>query len=232
MPLEFHPREDLFSTSADAIVITVNTVGFMGKGIALECRRRWPHIDSVYRESCHSGRISVGKLLWVPTNSVQKPNVAVLFPTKKHYRNPSQIAYITAGLRFFVDHVDALPYRNYAFPPLGCGHGGLDWAVVREHLVRFLHGVAVDIHVHADAPPGWSARSVGLRRQLALFETGATEFIDSLPGDVEMLREQLRSRRSDELLHYAIAYGLVAAKRASKRELVGKLAEYRLSRLQ
>jgi len=114
---------NLFQSPAQVLVNTVNTVGVMGKGVALEFKRLFPDMFLRYRELCEGGEFKIGQL-WL----YKTPNKWVLnFPTKKHWRYPSRVEYITAGLQTFCRNYARLGIHSIAFPPLGCGHGQLDF---------------------------------------------------------------------------------------------------------
>lgn len=115
---------NIFDADVDAIVVTVNTVGEMGAGIALEARLRMPEMAEAYREQCESGRLDVG-MLWLWRYSDPK---VLCFPTKKHWRYPSQLSYIRAGLDKLVETYRERGLQRIAVPHLGADRGGLDWA--------------------------------------------------------------------------------------------------------
>jgi len=118
---------DLFESPAQTLVNTVNTVGVMGKGIALRFKQIYPEMFAKYQELCESGQFTIGQLyLW------RTPNKWVLnFPTKEHWRRPSKLQYIEAGLEKFVEGYQDAGISSIAFPPLGCGNGELDFDEVR-----------------------------------------------------------------------------------------------------
>jgi len=129
---------NLLAADVDAVVNTVNTVGVMGKGIALQFKRAYPDMFKAYKKACDRGDVQLGKM-WVWHNSsFEGPRHIVNFPTKGHWRSGSKLADIEAGLVDLVAVIDALDISSIALPPLGCGNGGLDWSVVRpiidEHL--------------------------------------------------------------------------------------------------
>lgn len=121
---------NLLQADAEALVNTVNTVGVMGKGIALQFKRAYPQNFEVYERACERGDVRLGTMLVVPTDSMTTPRYIINFPTKKHWRNPSRLADIRSGLEDLVRVVAELDLRSIALPPLGCGNGGLDWGEV------------------------------------------------------------------------------------------------------
>lgn len=120
MPLEVI-HGSLFESPAQTLVNPVNTVGVMGKGLAKAFREHYPQINKPYREACEHGSFAIGELLLVRLEERWILN----FPTKQHYRKPSRIEYIEAGLRRFTEMVVSERITSAAFPALGCGLGGL-----------------------------------------------------------------------------------------------------------
>ena len=118
---------DIFSSSTEAVVITVNCVGAMGAGIALEARYRWPEINDRYEKACELRQVSVGELIWEKTQS----KWVILFPTKKHYSMPSEMTYISQGLVALAREIKSKAISSIALPHLGCSHGGLMWSEVK-----------------------------------------------------------------------------------------------------
>jgi O-acetyl-ADP-ribose deacetylase (regulator of RNase III) len=123
-------RGNLLETQADALVNTVNTEGVMGKGIALQFKKAFPANYVAYRRECEVGHVRIGKVFVYETGALL-PRYILNFPTKKSWRQPSKLEYIRAGLRDLVSEIRRLRIRSVAVPPLGCGHGGLEWSEVR-----------------------------------------------------------------------------------------------------
>ena len=147
----------------DAIVNTVNCVGVMGKGIALQFRNKWPENFRAYAAACAAGEVRPGQMLVFDTGALAKPGFIINFPTKDHWRGKSRIAFIRDGLADLVAQVRRLGIRSIALPPLGCGNGGLDWSDVRpliESAFAELPGVDVHLFPPAGAP---DARSMQVR---------------------------------------------------------------------
>ena len=130
-----HYQSDIFSASESTIVVTTNTIGVMGAGIARQCKDQFPHVFQQYRTACQSGEHTVEQpyLVQQPDPS---PNV-LCFATKQDWRNPSQLQWLQNGLEWMVHNQSRL--KSVAIPPLGCGYGGLDWQLqVRPLLIEFL----------------------------------------------------------------------------------------------
>ena len=136
---------DLFTSPAKVLVNTVNTVGVMGKGIALDFKRIYPEMFKEYQSYCENGIFHIGKL-WL----YKTPHKWILnFPTKKHWRNKSKLEYIEAGLKKFADTYDAKGIVSISFPMLGCGNGELDWESEVQPLMNSLLGkLPIDIYIH------------------------------------------------------------------------------------
>jgi O-acetyl-ADP-ribose deacetylase (regulator of RNase III) len=124
-------RGNLLTADVEALVNTVNTVGVMGKGIALQFKRAYPANFRAYREACARGDVRIGSV-WTFDSGVLGPRRFVLnFPTKRHWRDGSRLDDIAAGLGSLVEVVNEHGIKSVAIPALGCGNGGLDWADVR-----------------------------------------------------------------------------------------------------
>jgi O-acetyl-ADP-ribose deacetylase (regulator of RNase III) len=140
---------DLFAEPAEALVNTVNCVGVMGKGVALEFKRRWPDNFRKYKNACDSKTLRPGKLYVHQTGdmfSAGGPKFIINFPTKDHWRSHSKLEYIESGLDTLVDTIRRCGITSLALPPLGCGNGGLDWDDVKPLIASKLgdlQGVAI-----------------------------------------------------------------------------------------
>src|SRR5687768_17378684 len=134
-------RGNLLEADAEALVNTVNTVGHMGKGIALQFKQAFPENFSVYGKAVRRGEVQPGRMLVVPTGFVTNPRYIINFPTKRHWRGRSRMEDIESGLDALVVEIKRLGLRSIAIPPLGCGNGGLDWADVEPRIVRALEKV-------------------------------------------------------------------------------------------
>jgi O-acetyl-ADP-ribose deacetylase (regulator of RNase III) len=131
-------KGNLLEATTEALVNTVNTVGVMGKGIALQFKERFPQNFKSYREACKAGTLDIGKLLPVKENTLAGEQWIINFPTKRDWKEKSKLAYIEAGLQELVRVIALFEMKSIALPPLGCGLGGLDWADVRPLIVQYL----------------------------------------------------------------------------------------------
>lgn len=147
---------NLLDADVEALVNTVNTVGVMGKGIALQFRKAFPRVYDAYRAACDAGEVKPGQMLVTQTGQVSGPRLVINFPTKRHWRGKSRIEDIDAGLRDLVRVLDEWDVRSVAVPPLGCGNGGLAWSLVRPRIecaLRDLKQTHVLLYEPVGAPP-------------------------------------------------------------------------------
>jgi O-acetyl-ADP-ribose deacetylase (regulator of RNase III) len=137
---------NLLEARAEALVNTVNTVGVMGKGIALQFKKAFPENFKVYQKACSSGELHIGAILVVPVDQITYPKFIINFPTKAHWRAESKLDHIEKGLVALVEEVKNRGIRSIAIPPLGCGNGGLAWRQVRP-LIEAAFAPLTDVHV-------------------------------------------------------------------------------------
>lgn len=122
----------------DAIVNTVNCVGVMGKGIALQFKKKWPDNFKAYAAACKNKEVTLGQMFIFELGALATPRYIVNFPTKDHWRSSSKIEDIEVGLQSLVEDIRRYDIRSIAIPPLGCGLGGLPWPDVKALIVRYL----------------------------------------------------------------------------------------------
>jgi O-acetyl-ADP-ribose deacetylase (regulator of RNase III) len=138
---------NLLKAEAEALVNTVNTVGVMGKGIALMFKEAFPENFRAYSAACKKREIEVGRIFATERRDlVGGPKWIINFPTKKHWRNPSKMDWIKDGLQDLERFIREHKIKSIALPPLGSGNGGLDWKEVRpiiEATLGSLQGVDV-----------------------------------------------------------------------------------------
>lgn len=160
-------REIFIDSKEEAIVNTVNTVGVMGKGVALLIKEKFKENYRQYRAACKRNDIEVGRMFVVRTEASQRklldstseknesenPQWIINFPTKKHWRNPSQLVWIEDGLKDLKRVIDENGIQTVAMPQLGCGNGGLDWKDVKP-LVDEVFGNDLGVTIIVYDPPG------------------------------------------------------------------------------
>lgn len=140
---------DLLNANADALVNTVNTVGVMGKGIALQFKEAFPYNNKKYVIACKNKELEPGNLLAVwDSNLLYGKKLIVNFPTKTHWRQPSKYEYIEKGLIALKELIKKEGIKSIAIPPLGAGNGGLDWEKVKPMITDALHDLSIDIQVY------------------------------------------------------------------------------------
>jgi O-acetyl-ADP-ribose deacetylase (regulator of RNase III) len=144
---------DLLKANVQALVNTVNTVGVMGRGIALQFKQTFPENFKAYKKACDEGKIRLGMMFTVDLGGLQEPRYIINFPTKKHWRSKSRYEHIEAGLEALVAEVRRLGIESIALPPLGCGLGGLDWSEVYRRIEQRL-GSLSDVEVVVYEPTG------------------------------------------------------------------------------
>jgi O-acetyl-ADP-ribose deacetylase (regulator of RNase III) len=150
-----HITGNLLEADAEALVNTVNTVGVMGKGIALQFRQAYPANYQAYRRACKHGEVILGRMLVHHTGRVANPRYIINFPTKGHWKSKARLEDIESGLRDLIDVVRREGIDSIAVPPLGCGSGGLDWDEVRprvEAALAALPDVRILLYEPAGAP--------------------------------------------------------------------------------
>jgi O-acetyl-ADP-ribose deacetylase (regulator of RNase III) len=148
---------NLLEADAEALVNTVNCVGVMGKGIALQFKHAFPDNYDRYRRACEAGEVQPGRMFIVETGRVLPPRYVINFPTKRHWKGKSRLEDVRAGLDALVADVRRLGIGSLAVPPLGCGHGGLAWDRVRpliESAFTALPEVRVQLFAPADTGAG------------------------------------------------------------------------------
>ena len=125
---------DIFSEDAEALVNTVNCVGVMGRGLALQFKHKFPANFQAYAARCGRNEIVPGRVFVFDTANSVPPRYIINFPTKRHWRGKSRISDIDAGLESLAQEVRLLGIRSIAIPAFGAGLGGLDWSDVRSRV--------------------------------------------------------------------------------------------------
>ncbi len=129
----------IFDCDADALVNPVNTIGVMGRGLALAFKQSFPDVFAAYARACKAKQVEIGKMFVVERAAT--PRYVIHFPTKRHFRYPSKLEYIDAGLTDLVVTLRDRRISSVAIPALGCGLGGLAWDVVKSRIVRAMDRV-------------------------------------------------------------------------------------------
>lgn len=140
---------DLLASDTQALVNTVNTVGIMGKGIALQFKKLFPNNFKEYARLCKAGEVEIGRLLVTEEETTfSGKKIIINFPTKTDWRKPSEYNYIEEGLQELVRVITQRNITSIALPPLGAGNGGLDWSRVKTLMEKYLADVPADVFIY------------------------------------------------------------------------------------
>jgi O-acetyl-ADP-ribose deacetylase (regulator of RNase III) len=144
-----YTKGNILDSQAQALVNTVNTVGIMGKGIALQFKRAFPNNFKAYENACKRKEIAIGKMLVTKDSNLSSgEKIIINFPTKKDWRKSSEYTYIEEGLNDFLRVIETYQIKSVALPPLGAGNGGLEWEKVKQILERKLSSLNINISVY------------------------------------------------------------------------------------
>jgi O-acetyl-ADP-ribose deacetylase (regulator of RNase III) len=180
MSLHLTHGDLLKQDDVDAIVNTVNCVGVMGKGIALQFKNKWPDNFTQYQAACKAGKVRPGTMHVYDAGAYAQPHFVINFPTKDHWRGNSKLSFIEDGLKDLIAQVQKLGIRSIAIPPLGCGNGGLNWADVKpmiEAAFAALPDVDVRLFEPGDAP---SAKNMEVRTARPKMTIGRAAILKSI----------------------------------------------------
>lgn len=155
---------NIFDSRADAFVNPVNCRGVMGKGIALEFKKRFPESLIPYKQACDSRKLVPGKLLFVrliiqPDLFERKRPGVILFPTKDNWRDKSRIEWIEQGLAYLKNSYSKWNLKSIAMPQIGCGLGGLKWEQVKPLIERYFNDDPVVIEIYLNATKNYNEKS-------------------------------------------------------------------------
>jgi O-acetyl-ADP-ribose deacetylase (regulator of RNase III) len=168
--------KNILISEAEALVNTVNTVGIMGKGIALQFREKFPLNYKLYVRACKNNEVRIGKMFVTETGMFTNPKYIINFPTKNNWRESSDLEYISEGLDDLVRVIAEKNIHSITLPPLGCGNGGLDWKVVKPLMEKKLGEISEKVKIEiiepghhsyarttkAEAPPLTKSRAIVL----------------------------------------------------------------------
>lgn len=141
-------KGNLLESKAQALVNTVNTVGVMGKGLALQFKETFPENYRIYHEACKKGKLHIGQMLVTEENTLQGTKIIINFPTKESWRKPSTYEYIAKGLLALKEEIQNRKIPSIAIPPLGSRNGGLDWNIVRRMIEDNLSDIDCEIMLY------------------------------------------------------------------------------------
>jgi O-acetyl-ADP-ribose deacetylase (regulator of RNase III) len=155
---------DILKADAEALVNTVNCVGVMGRGIALQFRKAFPENLKLYKKACENGEVKPGKMFVYDLNKISNPHFIINFPTKRHWRNKSRFEDIELGLQDLIKVIQRQKIHSIAIPPLGCGLGGLNWSEVRFLITKAFETLP-DVTVLLFEPVGAPEATVMVKEQ-------------------------------------------------------------------
>ena len=140
---------NILDSKAQALVNTVNTVGVMGKGIALQFKKAYPNNFKAYEEACKKAEVVTGKLLVIHDSNISSgEKIIINFPTKMDWRKPAEYSYIESGLDELINVIEQNKIKSIAIPPLGAGNGGLKWEKVKKIIENKLSSLNIEIFVY------------------------------------------------------------------------------------
>lgn len=140
---------NILDSKAQAIVNTVNTIGVMGKGIALQFKKAYPNNYKSYSIACKNKKVVVGKMFVTTDSNISSgEKIIINFPTKQNWRKPSEYIYIEVGLNDLIDVIKQNQIKSIAIPPLGAGNGGLKWEKVKKIIEDKLSSLDIEISVY------------------------------------------------------------------------------------
>jgi O-acetyl-ADP-ribose deacetylase (regulator of RNase III) len=134
-------KGDIFESGAEALINTVNCVGVMGKGVALQFKKAYPDNFKAYEQACKANQVVPGKMFVFATGSLFNPKYIINFPTKRHWKGKSTLEDVESGLKALREDIQRLRIQSIALPPLGCGYGGLDWKQVKPLIQQYLQSL-------------------------------------------------------------------------------------------
>lgn len=173
---------NLFNQNCDAIVNTVNTVGVMGKGVAAQCKIKFPENFHSYKDACDNKKLRPGEILVNKENGVEIINLA----TKDHWKDPSKYEWIEAGVINLKQYLQATNIKSIAIPPIGCGNGKLDWNIVKniiqKHLVNIQNKDIIVLEPENIMPSNTKPKIYKWKRCSCCIEKGKFN-IDNIPLD-------------------------------------------------
>ena len=187
-------KGNIFTSKCQTLVNTVNCVGVMGAGIALEFKLRYPEMYQRYVQHCQEGRLKVGKL-WLyknPANNGRQCHWVLNFPTKKHWKYPSKESYLRAGLENFVATYHNRGIESIAFPTLGSQNGGIPEEISVKLMREYLENIEIDVEIYRYDSSAADDLFLELKRTI------------SSTSDVEFANQTSLSARQVEVLRRAV----------------------------
>jgi O-acetyl-ADP-ribose deacetylase (regulator of RNase III) len=233
-------KGDILKADAQALVNTVNCVGIMGRGIALQFRKAFPENFKAYKSACDKELLHPGHMLVYDLNRFENPKYVINFPTKRHWKGKSKIEDIQCGLKALVEEVNQHKIRSIAIPPLGCGLGGLKWHQVKPMIRKAFENLA-DVHVLLYEPAGAPApeemvkekrapkMTVARAALLALMNRYLEAVMDPFVSLLEMHKLMYFMQESGERLSLHFAKGIYGPYAQNLRHVLNVIEQYFIS---
>lgn len=173
----------VFNSKAEAIVNTINCIGIMNAGVALEFGLRYPSLLKEYEEKCKNKEIQIGKIYYYKA----KDRIIVNFPTKWHFKYPSKLEWIEAGLKDFVNTYKKQDFKSVAFTKLGTLNGHLDWNDVKKLMEKYLSKIDIDVYICLDS-----------KKDAEGLEADMLKVINTL--DIKDLKEKVKLNEKQQII--------------------------------
>lgn len=202
---------DLLKANAEALVNTVNTVGVMGKGVALQFRQAFSDkYFKDYQKACKDKELQIGKVQVFELNTLENPRYIINFPTKKHWKGKSRLEDIESGLKNLIEVIQNYGIKSIAMPPLGCGNGGLNWGDVQALINKYfkqIPDVELLLFVPSGSPEADEIKIIGKRPNMTVPRAALLSLFEQylLPGyrlsllEVQKLAYFLQEAGEEEL---------------------------------
>jgi O-acetyl-ADP-ribose deacetylase (regulator of RNase III) len=231
---------DVLAEDAEALVNTVNCVGIMGRGVALEFKKMWPENFKAYAAACRRQEVQPGRMFIFETGQLTNPRYIINFPTKRHWRGKSRIEDINSGLQALVAAVRERGIRSIAVPPLGAGLGGLDWVEVRAHIEAAFSGLPevqfVVFEPHRTSAPAKHAKSgkvptmtPGRAALVGLMDRYLAGLLDPFVSLLEVHKLMYFMQEAGEPLRLRLKKGLYGPYAENLRHVLGEIEGYYVS---
>jgi O-acetyl-ADP-ribose deacetylase (regulator of RNase III) len=192
---------NLLEAKVEALVNTVNTVGVMGKGIALQFKRAFPENFKAYEKASKKGELEIGKMFTFDLGAFSSPRFIINFPTKEHWRGNSKLEYIDAGLNDLVNEVRRLKIISIAIPALGCSNGGLAWQNVRPRIeAAFADLTSAEVLLFAPLEADATVQLLTKSKKPTLTPTRAA--VLKLMAIYEMFADELSRLEAQKLIYF------------------------------
>lgn len=206
--ITFYPGT-VFNAGADAIVNTVNCMGVMGTGLALEFKLRYPEMYKDYVNRCKNKLVKIGEpYLFIADDGTKIIN----FPTKYHWKYPSKLEWIRMGLEYFIKHYKQWGIKSVAFPKLGASAGKLPWDKVKDLMVEYLKKIDIPVYICLDE----LEEAEGIEKEmLKILNENGIKFISSIRLK-SVVRDYIVSQLPVKRLKYLLNQKRISSKTYEK----------------